>query len=363
MRLTKTLFIGLGIVAGLVLVPLVKSDAGTVSSAPSAERIVRFVREKFGIADTVSMTVAPLHHAAYPGFYTTSITVERGTDKRTTTVNVSANGRYLVLSDFLPLGKNPQMGIVRQIREKFKVPASVKIHVGPIVNSPIPSFDATVVRADVNGRQQEARYFVTKDKRFVVLGQILNMDVDPRLAALRTLNLRDQATEGPADAPVTIVEFADLECPTCARAHLFLRNELLPRYGKKVRLVFKEYPLVQIHPWALQAAIADQCAYEMNPAVFPAYRSSIFENQQDFNPTNARDMLLYFGQRVGLDRLKLAACIDSKATLPRIEATLHEGEELGVNSTPTFFINGRMIVGADPQAFYQLVNEALRAKR
>jgi protein-disulfide isomerase len=363
LRFRRTLGIGLCILAGTLLLPLGRSAAGTASGGPAPEKIARFVREKFGLPDSVSINVAPLHHAVYPGFYQTSITVEKGTDKRSTTVNVSANGRYLVLSDFLPLGKDPRAGIVQHVRETFKVPASVKIRVGPFVNSPFPSFDSTTITADSGGKEQKARYYVTKDRRFLVLGDILSLDVDPRLQALHLLNLKNQATEGPANAPVTIVEFADLECPTCARAHLFLKNQLLPRYGKKVRLVFKEFPLVTIHPWALQAALASQCAYEINPLEFPAYRASIFENQQDFNATNVRDMLLYFGERVGLDRLKLAACIDSKATLPRVEASLREGEELGVNSTPTFFINGRKLVGADPQAFYQAVNEALHAAR
>ena len=73
-------------------------------------------------------------------------------------------------------------------------------------------------------------------------------------------------------------------------------------------------------------------------------------------------MLLYYGQQVGLDRLKLAACIDSKASLPRVEENLREGRELGVDRTPTFFINGRLLIGGGPpEAFYQHVDEALRA--
>jgi protein-disulfide isomerase len=359
----KAVGIGLCVLGGVVLLAVGPGKAGAVYSGPGPEKIARFVREKFGFPDSVSVNVEPLRNAVYPGFYQTTITVEQGTEKRSQKINVSANGRYLVLSDFLPLGKDPRSGIVQRVRETFKVPANVKLSVGPFQDSPIPSFDRATVTVDSGGQVQEGHYYVTKDKRFLVLGEIVNLDVDPRLQALHTLNLKNQASEGPASAPVTIVEFADLECPTCARAHLFLRRELLPRYGKKVRLVFKEFPLVQIHPWALQAAIADQCAYEINPAAFAAYRSAIFENQGDINPTNVRDMLLYFGERVGLDRLKLASCIDSKATLPRVEATLREGEELGVGSTPTFYINGRMLVGADPQAFYQAVDEALRAAR
>lgn len=362
-RVSRIVGIGICILCGMLLLPLVRSRAGTAGSGPAPEKIARFVRERFGLPDAVNISVAPLHESVYPGFYETSVTVSKGDNKRTSKVSVSANGRYLVLSDFLPLGKNPRAGIVQQVRKRFKIPTTVKLNVSSFKASPFPSFDSATVTADVGGREQKGQYYVTKDKRFLVLGAIFNLNVNPRERALHILNLHNQASEGPANAPVTIVEFSDYECPMCARTHLFLKNELLPRYGNKVRLVFKDFPLVQIHTWALKAALASQCAYEMNPSVFPAYRAKIFENQGDFNATNARDLLLYFGERVGLDRLKLAACIASKASLPRVEATMREGQELGVDSTPTFYINGRMLVGASPQEFYEAVNKALRAAR
>src|SRR5579875_3553007 len=92
-----------------------------------------------------------------------------------------------------------------------------------------------------------------------------------------------------------------------------------------------------------------------------SYRSSIFAHQSEINVTNVRDQLLQLGENAGLNRLKLAACMDSEASLSRVEADLREGNELQVTSTPTCFINGKMVVGIQPPAeFYKVIDAALR---
>jgi protein-disulfide isomerase len=331
------------------------------NTSPNAERVLSFVREKFGIPQSVNLSMEPFHNAAYAGYLQTNVLVDDGKEKRSSLVSVSANGRYLILSDFLPIGPDSKAEIIRQVKTVFKLPETIKLSVGPIVNSPYPGFSETTVMADNQGHEQKQKYYVTEDKRFLVLGAIFNMDVDPRRNALSTIKLDGQPSQGPANAPVTIVEYADLECPTCAREHEFLQKELLPKYGDKVRIVYKEFPLVQAHPWSLTAAIASQCAFREDPSKYLAYRSSIFEHQPNISATSARDLLLYYGQQIGLDRLKLAACIDSQASRSRVEENLREGQALGVDRTPTFFINGRILVGGAPDLFYQSIDEALRA--
>ncbi len=138
---------------------------------------------------------------------------------------------------------------------------------------------------------------------------------------------------------------------------------MIPKYGNKIRIVFKEYPLVTIHDWALTAAIANECAYQLNPADYVRYRSTIFESQGMINAANVRTLLLDFGQRAGLDRLKLATCLDSKESLPRVEADMHEGQKLGIMSTPTLFIDGTPVVGLSPDRIYQMIDKALQAAR
>jgi protein-disulfide isomerase len=354
----------LAVVGGFRLAEAQGADKTTTPASGMSEKVLHFVREKFGIADSVNISIQPFHDAVYPGFYETTITVGDGNDKRTSTLNVSRNGRYLILNNFVALGRDPKLDIAQHVRETFKVPANVHLTVGNFLASPYPSFYQTTVAANDGKQVQRQVFFVTRDERFLVLGGIFNINVDLRQQALHTLTLHDQPFQGPPDAPVTIVEFADLECPSCAREHEFLQKELLPRYGDKVRLVYKEFPLVQAHPWALTAAIASQCAYEINPQAFVPFHSMVYQNQTNINAATARDLLLYYGQQVGIDRVQLAACIDSKASLGRVKENLREGQELGISSTPTFFINGRMLVGSNSaDILFQEVDRALRAAR
>ena len=99
---------------------------------------------------------------------------------------------------------------------------------------------------------------------------------------------------GPASAPVTLVEYSDLECPVCARMQEELEKEIIPKYGDKLRVVFKEYPLVAIHDWAMTAAVAAQCVYELEPSKYFDFRSTVYKNQATVNADNARDMLLHY---------------------------------------------------------------------
>ncbi len=254
--------------------------------------------------------------------------------------------------------------IVRFIRERFGIPETVKLTVSPFRSSSIPSlYEATVIVDDGKQKKNQA-ILVSKDGRFLIVGDVFNLGADPKQTAVRTISTRNQPSEGPATAPVTIVEYADLQCPTCAQLHEFLEKQLLPKYPGKVRVVFKEFPLVNIHDWAMTAAIAGQCAYQIDPSAFLNYRSLIFRQQTLINASNSRDMLLSLAAQAGIDSLKVASCLDAKATLPRVERDIHEGQQLGIASTPTSFVNGKIIVGnPSPETFYTAVEEALRSAR
>ena len=146
----------------------------------------------------------------------------------------------------------------------------------------------------------------------------------------------------------------------CARLHEFLEKKLVPRYAGKVRVVFKEFPLVQIHDWSTTAAIANECVYRIKPEAYVPYRSLIFQSQAAINATNVRDMLLAFGDQLGVDHMQLAGCLDAKSTLPQIDQDLKEGKQLNILSTPTSFVNGRIIVGMPSEdLFYKTVDEVL----
>jgi protein-disulfide isomerase len=147
----------------------------------------------------------------------------------------------------------------------------------------------------------------------------------------------------------------------CTRLHEILENDVVPKYGDKIRVVFKDFPLAAIHDWAMTGAIASQCAYQVAPENFVAFRTLVYQNQTTLNADNARDMLLHLGAQAGIDNLKMASCIDGKAAASRIEANLREAQKLGISSTPTSFVNGRVVVGAPPLAeLFKILDEALQ---
>ena len=155
-------------------------------------------------------------------------------------------------------------------------------------------------------------------------------------------------SRGNPDAPVTIVEFSDFECGHCAASHQTI-DDLLRRGEQNVRVVFHHFPLdsacnpkirSRMHPQACLAAVAAECAADQGR--FWEYHNLLFDNQQHLE----RDYLLAYASRLGLDTSRFAACLGSEAAAARVEHDANGGAQLGIDSTPTLFINGRTIKGA-----------------
>ena len=142
-----------------------------------------------------------------------------------------------------------------------------------------PDFLETTVTVDDGKDKRSQPLFVSKNMRYMVEGSIFNLGGDPREEIVRLISLQDQPAQGPASAPVTLVEYSDLECPVCANMQEELETEIVPKYGDKLRVVFKEFPLVTIHDWALTGAIAAQCTYQIDPSKYVAFRSAVYKNQ------------------------------------------------------------------------------------
>lgn len=154
------------------------------------------------------------------------------------------------------------------------------------------------------------------------------------------LDIRNQPSFGPADAKVTIVEFGDFECPSC-RAEAPLLRELVPQlFPGKVRVVFKDYPLESIHPWARAASIAGRCVFRQNPQAFWKFYDWDYQNQDDTTVENLKSRVLAWAAGNGMNSTELGACIDSKATDADVARNISDGKNAGVRGTPTLFVNG-----------------------
>lgn len=147
---------------------------------------------------------------------------------------------------------------------------------------------------------------------------------------------------GPADAPVTIVEFTDYQCPYCALHFRENIPRLLDEYQDQVRYVVVNFPLTSIHPGADQAAQAAECAASQGK--FWEYHDALFQNQGSQYNEGLKGM----ARQVGMDGDAFDSCLDSGAQSQRVLQDFQEGRNSGVRATPTFFINGRMVVGFLP---------------
>ena len=168
------------------------------------------------------------------------------------------------------------------------------------------------------------------------------------------VDLGDSPVRGPANAPVTIVEFSDFQCPFCARGAETV-TELKKKYGNKIRLAFKQFPL-PMHKDARPASEAALCVNEQGSDKFWKYHDILFKNQQELTPANFEK----WAKDVGADTKKWKECYDSKKYAAKVQAEMDYGEKIGVKSTPTFFVNGQLLSGALPiEQFSEVIDEEL----
>ncbi|MGH9393004.1 MAG: thioredoxin domain-containing protein, partial [Terriglobales bacterium] len=200
------------------------------------------------------------------------------------------------------------------------------------------------------GQQLEATYLITPDAKEIIEGgqgtvSASPLSADPWASIRARLDLRGAPSAGPASAPVTIVEFSDLECPFCKQEASTL-EQLQQQDPGKARILFKYFPLTNIHPWSMQAAEAAACVVEQNPAQFWNFEKGVFDAQEQINPQNAAQRLKDFATEAGAKPAAYDACLASPATQKLVEASIANGKLVGVQSTPTLFLNGRLIPGA-----------------
>lgn len=167
------------------------------------------------------------------------------------------------------------------------------------------------------------------------------------------VSIQGAPVRGAADAPVTLVEFSDFECPFCKQAHPTLK-QILERYPDKVRLAYRDFPLDSIHPQARRAAEAARCAQDQTK--FWEYHDVLFSQ----SPRLSTDDLRRYADQVGLDVTKFDDCLTAGTHKAAVQRDLDEGNRLGITGTPAFFVNGRPLSGAQPlEAFARVIDDEL----
>ena len=232
-----------------------------------------------------------------------------------------------------------------------------------IEDSEVPGWRKGNLEVSLGQQTQNVAFYVNRDGRYLFRGDAIDLTTDPLRQVMNKISLDNQPERGPRDAKVTVVEYSDFQCPFCARVYTTLDNEVLKDYGDKVRFVFKNFPLTSIHPWAEDGAVASECAFQQGNDKFWTMYNGLFSKQSEITKDNLREKASDIAKEGGLDVAKFQDCLDGKKAMDAVKADESEATALGVNSTPTFFINGRRLSGAqNPQDFKQMIDQELGAK-
>jgi protein-disulfide isomerase len=244
------------------------------------------------------------------------------------------------------------------LQKRLLVPNPADLSLGAVTAGPLPGlFHRTVTINTGQGQKFEVELFsdAANDKGILAQRYAMFDMADPwEHVDLKALHLDDRAALGPAAAPIQIVEFADFECPFCARAFGEIETLVRTTYKGKVRLTWKNFPL-NVHPWAEQAAIAAECARQQSPDAFWKFAGDFYNDQNEINAQNLRDHIDGYASSAGLDGKALNACVLGNAAEARVEQDKKDAAAVHINSTPTFLVNGVPVVGLPSSNVFDFV--------
>jgi protein-disulfide isomerase len=253
------------------------------------------------------------------------------------------------------------------VRSQFNVPSDYDVSLGGKTKSDIPGYDNLPVTFSHKGKQTTVTFLISKDGNTLARLEKFDISKDPQ----SIYSLDHRPTRGNPDAKITVVNYDDLECPYCARMHEELFPTTLDHYKGLVRYVYKDFPLVEIHPWAMHASIDANCLADQNNDAYwqfvdyaHSHGHEIDANRNDPKQsfTVLDEQARAIGKKATLNQTKLDACI-AKQDESAVRASMREGEKLGIDGTPQLFVDGeRVPAGAQPTSLvWDSIDRALKA--
>ena len=246
--------------------------------------------------------------------------------------------------------------IERQVRSYYKIPPEVHVLVGaPSPSSEFPNYESVTVIVDNDGKKHDLAFLVSKDRTSMMRVTKFDLSKDPFVEIMGKIDTTGRPTRGAKASKVVVVNFDDLECPFCSRMHQTLFPEILKEYGDRVTFIYKDYPLMEIHPWAVHAAVDANCLAAQSGDAYWDFADYIHANQREVSnektPVARLDLLdkltTLQGEKHSLDGVKLQSCIKAQDE-SAVKASMKEAEAIGVEATPTMFISGEKVDGAVP---------------
>ncbi len=253
------------------------------------------------------------------------------------------------------------------VRSQYNVPPDYTVTLGQRTKSDINGYDSLPITFSNGGAQKKTTMFlISKDNNTLARLEKFDLTKNPASA----INTLGRPVRGNPKAKITIINFDDLECPFCARMHEVLFPATEQHYGDQVRYIYMDFPLVDLHPWAMHAAVDVNClAVQSQPGYWnlvdyihghgseisgPGGQQNVAASEQKLDGLTQQE-----GQRDQVDMKKLNSCI-AKQDESTIRASMKQGDALGIDGTPTLFINGERATGAIPQSMlWTIIDRAI----
>lgn len=252
------------------------------------------------------------------------------------------------------------------VRSKFGVPQDFDLAFGARKPSQVAGYDTLPVTISHGIKKTQIDFLLSNDGKTLARLETFDLAKNPALA----IDIAGRPIRGNPAAKVTVISYDDLECPYCARMHQSLFPTAMERYKDKVRFIYKDFPLVEIHPWAMHASVNANCLASLSPEAYWTYVDYIHAHGQEVNGEDRnQDKAVAALDRIArqqatlakLDTARLDACL-AKQDETQVRASAKEGESLGVEGTPALFVDGERINGALPEPqIWLVIDRALRA--
>jgi len=245
--------------------------------------------------------------------------------------------------------------VERHVRAQYQLPPDVKVIVGPLRASDFPNYDALTIVFDSPENKRAYEFLLSQDHKTLLRLTKMDLTKDPYAEIMKKIDVKGRPTRGSKDAKVVVVDYDDFECPFCSHMHSTLFSEIFKEYGDRVLFIYKDYPLEEVHPWAIHAAVDANCLNAQSPDAYWDYADYLHSAQNTVRSLKDKQaqyaeldrLALLNGQKHNLNNGELQACIKRQDDKD-VRASMNEGDGIGVNATPTLFVNGAKLDGAVP---------------
>jgi len=247
--------------------------------------------------------------------------------------------------------------IERHLRFTYKLPPGVKVTISAPHSSDFPNYDALTVTFDDQGHKQNYDFLLSKDQKTLMRMTKMDLGQDPYAEVMKKIDVKGRPVRGNPNAKVVVVNYDDFQCPYCSHAHQTLFPQLLKEYGDRIAFIYKDFPLSEIHPWAIHAAVDADCLASQSGDAYWDFADYIHAHRDVVNSEKGLENQFAALDRITIDEAgkfkvdkdKLQACVKAQDNRA-VKESVKEGEALDVSGTPAMFVNGQLVDGARPAA-------------